>query len=88
MTIELQTAPLGFDGKFGGGPIGELTDVGTGDFVITLVGGRVFSLQPGGNYQDRDPGTAGAYEKCRKRDGGRLHFVYAPVDYMIFYRAA
>jgi hypothetical protein len=87
MNIELHTAPIGFDGKFGGGPKGELTDVDNGDCVVTLAGGRVFSVQPGGQYADRDPGTKGGYERCRKASGGRLHFLYAPVDYQIFYRA-
>lgn len=86
MMIELHTAPLGFDGKFGGGPHGELTDVGGGDFVVTLAGGRVFSVQPGGQYGDRDPGTKGGYERCRPMNG-LLRFLYAPVAYSIFYRA-
>lgn len=36
-----------------------------GYVVVTLASGRVLSLQPGGEYGDRDPGTDGPWEQAK-----------------------
>ena len=46
--------------------VGDLSDSSrTGYKVLTLQSGRRFSMQPGGVYGDRDPGTDGPWEQSK-----------------------
>lgn len=64
MTIAFQN-----DHMFGapkGWTVGTLSPSGRpGYSVVTLASGRRFSMQPGGAYGDRDPGTDGPWEQCK-----------------------
>lgn len=64
-------------------------DAVDGGHVVTLPTGRVLSVQPDGSFQDRDPGTAGAYEVCQIDPAiNVLRFNPAGVPYAVVYRAA
>lgn len=54
-----------------------------GASTITLTNGRVFSCQPDGSAQDRDPGTDGGYETCQI-SGTLATFQPVGTDYFTF----
>lgn len=67
---------------------GELVDVG-GAFVVQKPDGRILSVEPPGNFSDRDPGTKGEWERCQRDPTiNVLRFAPGGIAYAVVYRAA